>query len=80
MAVDGLSQTYNQGYEDAMYSAGLTPTPAPSPDDLVRAALEWAAEQINRSYGQPMHHLHKTVCAAATDPATVAEIVGRTGK
>ena len=57
-----------------------TSTPAPSPDALVKAALGWAAEQINRSYGQPMHHLHKTVCTAATDPATVAEIVGRAGK
>jgi hypothetical protein len=57
-----------------------TPTPAPSPDDLVNAALEWVAEQINRSYGQPMHHLHKTVCAAATDPATRAAIIERAGK
>jgi hypothetical protein len=57
-----------------------TPTPAPSPDALVKSALEWVAEQINRSYGQPTHHLHKTVCTAATDPATVAAIIERAGE
>jgi multidrug efflux pump subunit AcrA (membrane-fusion protein) len=65
-----------------------TPTPAPSPDDLVRAALEWAAKQIecNCRWGvceYPSKCPENDVAElldAATDPATVAEIVGRAGK
>jgi len=53
-----------------------TPTPAPSPDALVKAALEWAAGQFD-GYISPASKLLRQV---ATDPATVAAIIERAGE
>ena len=60
------------------------PTPAPSPDDLVKAALEWAARTCDVAamdfVGDVIRGKGDEIRAAATDPAIVAEIVGRAGK
>jgi hypothetical protein len=69
----------------------LIDTPAPSPDALVKAALEYAKHlcQKNANRCQFAHedgrHMLAIVCrddirAAATDPATVAAIIERAGK
>jgi hypothetical protein len=59
-----------------------TPTPAPSPDALVKAALEWAAKKIDarKSVLEVGTELSGRIRAAATDPATVAAIIERAGK
>jgi hypothetical protein len=61
-----------------------TPTPAPSPDDLVRAALEWASSICDVAtmdhVGDVIRGKGDEIRTAATDPATVAAIIERSGE
>ena len=60
------------------------PTPAPSPDDLVKAALEWAARTCDVAtmdfVGDLIRGKGDAIRAAASDPTTVAAIIERAGK